>query len=160
MSPCTCGRRGTHESWCPVNRPVTSNRPSTYVCGCKLPCQCKDKVAMNEPGGRCRFCRAGKHILPDRTGKMHRQTMREYRKQRSRNNRRGETKPQSPKAEGQRRKKKQREPKIRGFQQGSHGQEPEGLFGPGCLIGALLMLPIIALKTCATVMRLVIRNIL
>ena len=72
MPSCTCGRRGTHAPSCPVNQPVMPNRPATYVCGCRLPCQCKDRIAQNE--GLCRFCRTGRHIYPDRNGKMRRQT--------------------------------------------------------------------------------------
>ena len=71
MPSCTCGRRGTHAPSCPVNQPVTSNHPSIYVCSCKLPCQCKDHVAVGE--GLCRFCRTGRHIYADQNGRMQRQ---------------------------------------------------------------------------------------
>ncbi len=72
MPTCECGRRGTHARWCPVNTPETSSAPARYVCSCRLPCQCKDYVAKDE--GKCRHCRAGNHIKPNREGKMVRQT--------------------------------------------------------------------------------------
>ena len=70
MPSCTCGRRGTHASWCPVNQATIPNRPIVFICNCKLPCQCKDRVGENER--LCRFCRTGRHIRPDRNGRMRR----------------------------------------------------------------------------------------
>ena len=64
---CNCGRRGRHAPSCPVNQP-RSGGPARRVCGCDLPCQCKDLIGDNE--SLCRYCRGGQHLYPSRGGKM------------------------------------------------------------------------------------------